>query len=152
MTTNQAKVKLSQWDAITLETLRVHGWPANELISRVKAGELPKDETKFQVKYEELTKLANEQPELFEQAVKEGYQIKFSTLRGTQSWVLLALQIEGQLVLEPGQEAVVIALTEEEKAKVEQTLSFGWHVVDHEGVETADGKKAYRIEPITRGV
>ena len=150
MTTNQARVKLSQWDAITLETLRVHQWSQDELISRVKEGNLPKDETKFQVKYDDLTALANEQAELFEKAVKEGYQIKFSTLRGTHSWLLLALQIEGELVLEPGNEAIIVALNEDEKAKIAQTLSFGWHVVDHEAAEAADGKKVYRIEPVTR--
>jgi len=150
MTTNQARVKLSQWDVITLESLRVHQWSQDELIRRVKEGNLPKDETKFQVRYDELTALANEQTELFEQAVKDGYQIKFSTLRGTQSWVLLALQIEGELVLEPGQEAIIVALNEDEKAKIAQTLSFGWHVVDHEGADAASGKKLYRIEPVNR--
>ncbi|MNC72870.1 hypothetical protein D3C75_1239860 [compost metagenome] len=76
MTETLSKVKLSQWDALLVESLRSLGWSDEELLRRVEAGELPVDESEYHFDYTQLTQLAGEQPEVFRQAVTQGYQIK----------------------------------------------------------------------------
>jgi hypothetical protein len=145
--TNQ--VKLSQWDALMLESLRTLGWSNDELISRVKQGELPIDESDFHFDYQALAAYAAEEPETFEAAVTNGYQIKYNTVRGIRSWISVTFGKEPELLLEEGQEAVHAELTLEEKDKLTSVLSFGWSV---HGEQSISGKETslYRIEPIQR--
>jgi len=140
-TTN--RVKLSQWDSLMLESLRSLGWTDEELIGRVKSGELPVDESPFHFKYEALAEFAKENPETFEAAVKQGYQIKYNTVRGIRSWILVRFGREPELLLEEGREAVRASLSAEEKELLETVLSFGWAVRE-------DGEGVYWIEPIQR--
>lgn len=44
MTETKNKVKLSQWDALLVESLRSLGWSDEELLRRVAEGDLPADE------------------------------------------------------------------------------------------------------------
>jgi hypothetical protein len=149
MSENLNRVKLSQWDALILESLRTLGWSDDEVLSKVASGDLPVDESEFQFDYKQLAALQSEQPELFEQAVREGYQIKYNTIRGVRSWIFVALGKEPVLELEPGKEAVEVSLTAAEKQRLEGVLSFGWEI--HEGTGAADGETtSYRIEPSQR--
>ncbi|MFE4712790.1 hypothetical protein ACFRAM_18085 [Paenibacillus sp. NPDC056722] len=149
MSENLNRVKLSQWDALILESLRTLGWSDDELLRRVASGELPVDESEFHFDYKQLTALQAEQPELFERAVREGYQIKYNTIRGVRSWIFVALGKEPVLELEPGKEAVEVSLTAAEKARLEGVLSFGWEI--HEGTGASDEEtSSYRIEPVQR--
>jgi len=131
------RTKLSQWDALLLETLRSLGWTNEELLSKVKAGELP------EAKYEALAELANSDPETYETAVTQGYQIKYNTVRGIRSWIAVRFGSEPELRLEEGQEAVRAALSAEEKELLASVLSFGWAIRE-------DGEGAYLVEPIQR--
>ncbi|PYI50528.1 hypothetical protein [Paenibacillus flagellatus] len=150
MTTSDTnRVKLSQWDALMLESLRAHGWSEEELLRRIHAGELPRDESKFQFDYAQLTASAKNEPAVFEAAVYNGYQIKFNTLRGTASWILLALGEEAELSLEPGQESISVRLSREDRDRLASTLSYGW-VIHEEGSGADGGKPVYRIEPLNR--
>lgn len=144
------RVKLSQWDALILESLKAQGWSDDELLRRVQAGELPVDDSKFQFDYNRLTELAAEEPETFEQAVRSGYQIKYNTLRGISSWIQVALGHEPELQLEPGREAVLASLTAEEHQRLQAVLSYGW-VVRGEAAASPEAKAAYVVEPISRG-
>ncbi|CAI6083852.1 hypothetical protein [Cohnella sp. JJ-181] len=150
-TTDQAK--LSQWDALLVESLRSRGWTDEELIARVRAGELPVDDSPFQFKYEALSAFAAEEPETFETAVKQGYQIKYNTVRGIHSWIRVALGREPELLLEAGAEAVRTELTDEEKARLASVLSFGWRVRE-DGTQSATagdgGRGPFVIEPVQR--
>ncbi|OBZ10664.1 hypothetical protein A8L34_18980 [Bacillus sp. FJAT-27264] len=149
MSENLNRVKLSQWDALILESLRTLGWSDDELLRRVASGELPVDESEFHFDYKQLAVLQAEQPELFERAVREGYQIKYNTIRGVRSWIFVALGKEPVLELEPGKEAVEVSLTAAEKARLEGVLSFGWEI--HEGTGASDAEtSSYRIEPVQR--
>jgi hypothetical protein len=142
------KVKISQWDALLLESLRGRGWSDEQLLGITTAAELPVDDSVFEFDYRQLQATAEAQPEEFGQAVTSGYQIKYNTLRGIRSWIVVALGKEAQLVLEEGQEAVEVALTEAEKDRLEQVLSYGWRIVL---LPAADPDSAqYRIEPIQR--
>lgn len=148
MTETKSKVKLSQWDALLLESLRSQGWSNEELLHRVTGGDVPVDESKYEFDYGQLAALANEQPELFRRAVLDGYQIKYNTIRGIRSWIDVALGIEAKLELEEGQEAVEAELTETEHSRLEDVLSYGWGVTE---VSAGDGSNGtYRIEPIQR--
>jgi hypothetical protein len=141
--------KLSQWDALMLESLTAYGWSKEELLRRIHAGELPQDESKFQFDYKQLTASAANDSAAFEDAVYNGYQIKFNTLRGIASWILLALGEEAELGLEPGQESISAKLTADERSRLASTLSYGW-VIHGEHQGPAGGKSVYRIEPLNR--
>lgn len=142
-------VKLSQWDALLLESLRSLGWSDEEVLRRVAEGDLPVDESEFRFDYKQLTVLHTEQPEIFAEAVRSGYAIKYNTIRGIRSWILIALGKEAVLELEEGKEAVEAVLTNAEKNRLESVLSFGWCI--NSGNGAADGETAvYRIEPAQR--
>lgn len=139
--------KLSQWDALMLESLKAYDWSEDELISRVQAGNLPADESKFHFDYAALTALANEEADNFAQAVKNGYQIKYNTIRGIHSWILVALKQEAELILEPDNEAVSAYLSEAEAQRLASVLSFGWSLSPQEGTQDSDGRVLYRVAP-----
>lgn len=154
-----AKVKLSQWDALMLESVKALGWPKDELIQNVLAGNLPQDDSKFHFDYTLLTTFAKENEELFRSAVQDGYQIKYNTIRGIHSWILVAFKHEGVLSLEAGEEAVTVVLTENEAELLSSVLSFGWElypsaaaVQADQGQALADGKKAYEIKPAASAI
>ncbi|WP_405106285.1 hypothetical protein MHH28_24260 [Paenibacillus sp. FSL K6-1217] len=144
----QNKVKLSQWDALLLESLRALAGSDEELLRRVGEGDLPADESEYKFDYGQLSVLAGEQPELFRRAVLEGYQIKYNTIRGIRSWIDVALGVEARLELEEGQEAVEAELTEAERGRLQDVLSYGWAI---NGGPTEDGSAGTcRIEPVQR--
>lgn len=146
MTESSSTIKLSQWDALLLEALRGRGWSDEQLLGITSAAELPEDNSPFQFDFKQLAAFAAEKPEEYRQAVTGGYQIKYNTIRGIRSWILVALGKEPRLELEEGKEAVEAELTAGERARVEQVLSFGWQITP--AASQADG--AYRIEPIRR--
>jgi hypothetical protein len=149
MSDNLNTVKLSQWDALLIESLRALGWSNEDIIRKVAEGDLPVDESEYEFDYKQLSTLQSEQPELFEQAVKTGYQIKYNTIRGIRSWIWVALGKEAVLELEEGKEAVEATLTMAEKGRLASVLSFGWEIESE--TNAADGDTAvYRIAPIGR--
>lgn len=140
-------VRLSQWDAILLESLRGYGWSADELLRRIRQGELPEDTSKFKFNYQNIVATAAAEPETVEAAVRQGYRIKFNTLRGLSNWILLALGHEPEVVAEPGQEAIIATLTPEQHRRLLRVISYGWTVT---AADAAEGGAVYRIEPLTR--
>ncbi|RJE88462.1 hypothetical protein D3P07_10685 [Paenibacillus sp. 1011MAR3C5] len=143
------EAKLSQWDALSLESLKTQGWTDEELITRVLEGNLPKDDSKFKFDYAGLAALAAEQAETFTQAVRDGYQIKYNTIRGIHSWILIVFGLEAELVLESGAEAVIASLSEEEASRLESVLSFGWTLnLQENDASAAEGKQLYKIVPV----
>ncbi|WP_058303430.1 hypothetical protein [Gorillibacterium timonense] len=140
-------VKLSQWDALLVESLRGKGLSDDELLDRVKTGALPKDESRFEFDYHRLTELQAENPDVFEQAVKKGYQIKFNTIGGIRSWIEVALDKEALLELGKGKEAVEVRLTAGERALLESVLSYGWQIA--EATPEENGEEWYvKVKPI----
>ncbi|WP_151735579.1 hypothetical protein [Paenibacillus tengchongensis] len=141
MTEAVDKVKLSQWDALLLESLRGLGWTDEALLNIAAAGELPADDSDFHFDYSQLAALAAEQPAIYRQAVTQGYQIKYNTIGGIRSWILVAFGREPQVEREEGKEAVEIALTEAEQQRLQGVLSIGWRLVPAAGGVS-------RIEPV----
>ncbi|ALP36527.1 hypothetical protein ASL14_10510 [Paenibacillus sp. IHB B 3084] len=149
MTESTKRVRISQWDALMLESLRALGWSDEELIHRVQHNELPSDgQSDFD--YAELaTGLASKEPEVFVSAVTDGYQIKYNTIRGVRSWIAAAFGREPELSLEEGSEAVTSELTKVEYARLEQVLSLGW-VIQEDRPATGDAAGLYRIVPASQ--
>jgi len=145
-------IKLSQGDALLVESLRRRGWSDEELLDRVQTGNLPVDGSKFEFDYHRLTELQAEGPQAFEQAVKAGYQIKFNTIRGIRSWIEVALGKEAVLELEEGREAVEVELTAAERARLTAVLSYGWQVVggnaSNPSSDEPETVSPVRIEPV----
>ncbi|NQX66891.1 hypothetical protein HQN90_12225 [Paenibacillus alba] len=146
-TSESTFVKLSQWDALILESLKTQGWSTEELLQRVQAGNLPVDNSKFQFDYARLTELSANDPMMFEHAARHGYQIKYNTLRGIASWLLLAFGQEAKLHLEPGNESVIAYLNAEEYNSLTAVLSYGW-VVSGEHAASPETRSTYVIETL----
>lgn len=149
MSEKSYEVKLSQRDALLVESLRSLGWSNEDIVHRVTEGDLPVDESEYHFDYKQLAILQAEQPELFEQAVKSGYRIKYNTLRGIRSWIRIALAKEADLDLEEGKEAVEAPLTGAEKERLQSVLSFGWRI-ESETKATDGDLVVCRIAPIVR--
>lgn len=147
---SKPETKLSQWDALMLESLKNYGWSNEELLRRVLESDLPKDDSKFQFDYAALTAFAKEQTGTLAQAVSYGYQIKYNTIRGIYSWIAVALKREAELILDPGSEAVIVPLSEDEANLLNSVLSYGWtlHVLDQQPGN--DGLTLYRVEPLSQ--
>lgn len=143
----QQLVRLSQWDAILLESLRSHKWSDDELLQRIRQGNLPKDTSKFELNYQNLVDTAAADPETVEAAIRQGYRIKFNTLRGLSNWILLSQGHEPQVNTEPGQEAITATLTPGQHSRVMSAISHGWTVT---AAGESDGAAVYRIEPLNR--
>lgn len=145
----QSVVKLSQWDALALESLKAHGWSNAALIERVRTGDLPQDNSKFKFDYINLTELMHSDADILEQALIHGYQIKFNTIRGIQSWLLLALRVEAGVHAEPGSVAITARLTEAEAHRVASTLSYGWRLTVQAQANSHDddARRIYVIVP-----
>lgn len=122
------KVKLSQWDAFQLESLRAHGLTNEEIILRIKSGDLPADDSKFKFDYADLRTFAEQSEAEFVSAVQEGYTIKYNTIYGLQNWLLVAFQVAADVNIEPGQEEVKAQLTTEQYEKLAAVLSPGWKI------------------------
>lgn len=143
----QTQVKLSQWDAFMVEALRSLGWSDEELIRKVRQGELPGEDSGFPYPFAELAAFASEHPKTFEQAVRSGYQIKYSTIRGIRTWIKLALGTTPQLELAEGTEFVLAELTVQQKERLASVLSYGWTIIaQQQGDETE--VNSYRIVPV----
>ncbi|MBB6672096.1 hypothetical protein [Cohnella nanjingensis] len=139
---NPTKIKLSQWDALLVESLRALGCSDDELIRRVRSGETPTDESDFRFEYGDLTAFANREPETFEAAVKMGYQIKYNTIGGIRSWIFVVLGQEPEVVRDPGNESVTARLSPTERDRLASVLSYGWTISP-----AAGESDRYRIEP-----
>ncbi|MGQ3479783.1 hypothetical protein [Paenibacillus sp. TY11] len=149
MTESTKRVRISQWDALLLESLRSLGWSHEELIRRVQQNELPTDgQSGFD--YAELaTGLAFKEPEVFVSAVTDGYQIKYNTIRGIRSWIAAAFGREPELSLEEGSEAVTSELTPAEYDRLERVLSLGW-VIQEVRPPAGEISGLYRIVPASQ--
>lgn len=123
------KIKLSQWDALSLESLLSLGWTEEQLLGHIHEGTLPIDTSPFKFDYVSLSAWIRANEADFKRVLREGYQIKYNTIRGINSWIKLALQVEAELVLEPGQEAVIASLTPQEAARLASVLSLGWTIL-----------------------
>lgn len=151
----EQQIRLSQWDALLLESLRALGWSNDQLIERITKGEFPEDHSKYEFKYEPLQQLAEQQPEQLRKAIEQGYQIKFNTVGGIRSWVDVALNKPVELIEVGGLFNITASLTSSEQERLASVLSYGWlikKVSEEAGKAGAEEDSSlYEIKPLSQG-
>lgn len=77
-------VKLSQWETMLLEAARAHGFVDEEIIHKLRTDnrEAFQEVEGGKFDFTHLFDLAKNDPETIESAIREGYQIKFTTFNG----------------------------------------------------------------------
>lgn len=142
------RVKLSQWDAIVLESVRSLGLTDEEILHRTAQGDLPASRDEAIPSFEPLLTLQAEQPETFERAVTEGYRIKYNTLGGINTWIRIVFGREAEVERSEGIEGVASELTPDERDRLEPVLSIGWTIEPQQSGETNGEAAPYRIVPV----
>ncbi|OWR30929.1 hypothetical protein CDO73_10110 [Saccharibacillus sp. O23] len=142
------RVRLSQWDAIVLESVRALGLNGEELLNRAASGDLPSAEGSVVTDFGPLATLQQEQPEVLKQAVDQGYRIKYNTLGGIHTWIRIVFGRESEVERGEGIEGVSVELTAEERDRIAPVLSIGWTIRKQEGDASEAGTALYRIVPM----
>ncbi|TGV26573.1 hypothetical protein EN829_043450, partial [Mesorhizobium sp. M00.F.Ca.ET.186.01.1.1] len=77
-------VKLSQWETMLLEAARAHGFVDEEIIHRLRTGDSEPfaDVEGGKYDFSPLFELYQNDSAALEQAIRGGYQIKFTTING----------------------------------------------------------------------
>lgn len=151
----EQRTRLSQWDALLLESLRALGWSNEQLIERITKGDFPEDHSKYEFKYEPLQQLSEQQPEQLRQAIQQGYQIKFNTVGGIRSWVDVVFHKTVELIEVDGLFNIKASLTAAEQERLASVLSYGWVIQQaEEGAGKTEGEgnsSLYLIKPLSQG-
>lgn len=142
------RARLSQWDAIVLESVRALGLDGEELLRRTAVGDLPSAEGAVVSDFGPLLTLHQEQPEVLKQAVEQGYRIKYNTLGGIHTWIRIVFGRESEIERGEGIEGVSVELTAEERERIAPVLSIGWTIRKQEGDVSEAGTESYRIVPV----
>lgn len=142
------RVRLSQWDAIVLESVRALGLDGEELLNRTASGDLPSAEGAVVSDFGPLLTLREEQPEVLRQAVEQGYRIKYNTLGGIHTWIRVVFGRESEVERGEGIEGVSVELTAEERERIAPVLSIGWTIRKQEADVSEVGTESYRIVPV----
>lgn len=145
---NTERVKLSQWDAIVLESVRSLGLTDEEILHRTAQGDLPASRDEAIPSFEPLLTLQAEQPEAFERAVTEGYRIKYNTLGGINTWIRIVFGREAEVERSEGIEGVASELTPDERDRLKPVLSIGWTIEPQQSGEASGEAAPYRIVPV----
>ncbi|OWA34179.1 hypothetical protein B9G55_17810 [Saccharibacillus sp. O16] len=148
MNPHHERVRLSQWDAIVLESVRAKGLDGESLLERAAAGKLPDPTDSLVSDFSPLLTLHEEQPEVLRQAVTEGYRIKYNTLGGINTWIKIVFGREPEVERSEGMEGVSVSLTDEEYARLAPVLSIGWTLERQEGEAAEAGMAPYRVIPV----
>ncbi|WP_255433352.1 hypothetical protein [Brevibacillus sp. LEMMJ03] len=145
-----AHVKLSQWEAISLEVLRAHGTEDQEIIDRFKSGDIRPfqqiEDGRFD--FAHLLDLSQSQWDLFERAVRDGYQIKFSTFNGIKT--LLSLKFQQQAERDYAVHEDYLERVRLKRADVEwlrSTISPNWQIMNGTAAGHGRGGDHHRFGP-----
>lgn len=142
------RVRLSQWDAIVLESVRALGLDGEELLRRAAEKDLPAADGSIITDFEPLLTLHAEHPEVLEQAVKQGYRIKYNTLGGIQTWIRIVFGLESEVERGEGMEGVAVELTSAERDRLHPVLSIGWTIEPQQEEAKRPEAAGYRVVPV----
>lgn len=139
-------MKISLMDAYLIETLRNNGLSNEEIVSKLKTGDVESwQEFHEQFDFNELLPLANQDIDQFKEMLDHGYQVKFVTFNGLKNLLHMRfdkVQDKDYDVMEKGINN--LALNQEQLVSVKQMLSGNWVIV-----EEKDGNNSVvRIELI----
>ncbi|MGG1441998.1 hypothetical protein ABE354_08010 [Brevibacillus laterosporus] len=135
-------VKLSQNEALMIEVLRAKGVTEEELFDVLKEGDI----SAFQkwsddFDFSNLLDFSRQNWGEFEQAVREGYQIKFNTINGIKYLISVRLnQMADRDYQHNGDHLSGIKLKEAEVIWLQTVLSKNWTVVEQEQERNLDFK------------
>lgn len=120
--------KISLMDAYLIETLRNNGVTNEEIISKVKAGNVETwQELHKQFDFGELLKLANNDIEQFQVILEQGYQVKFITFNGLKNLLRMRFGKEQDKDYELKEKGISnLVLEYEQLVQVKQMLSGNW--------------------------
>lgn len=141
-------VKLSQWEMMLLESARASGFVDEEIIHKLRTDNRAAFAQVEGGRYDfsDLFELAQQDPLTIEAAIREGYQIKFTTINGVKFLLnkRYGLSAETDYAV---QEAALdqIRLKDDALAAVHSTLSPNWRIVELEKVP-ANKETVVRIE------
>lgn len=135
-------VKLSQWETMLLEAARAHGFVDEEIIHRLRTGDSEPfaDVEGGKYDFSPLFELYQNDSAALEQAIRDGYQIKFTTING----IKFLLNKRYQLLAEQDYEVEETALSQVRLSVkaldwMRKTISRNWRVVEQE--KLAGGKE-----------
>ncbi|GIO21505.1 hypothetical protein [Oceanobacillus sp. J11TS1] len=132
-----SRPKISLMEAYMIETLRANGITDEEIIEKVKeenVSSLKQIHDKFDL--EQLITLAEKDFTAFEQALKDGYTVKFVTVRGLENLLKLKFQKEAGKDYKKTETGIQSLQADEAVLReVKEILSPNWKIIkDKHGI------------------
>jgi len=128
LTMSETIVKLSQNNALMVEQLRQSGLSDEQIVNDAIARTLPVDDSMFEFDYNELSNFVVQELNILQSALRDGYQIKYNTIRGIRCWILIVFEQDPVLVFDAGKEAVYATLNKAQQQQLQPVLSHGWQL------------------------
>jgi hypothetical protein len=142
-----AKTMLSQHDALMIETLRSHGVSDDELINRIQSGNIESFQQigNGDFDFTDLVRFAEENGDVFVQAVRDGYEIKFNTRNGIKYLLMVKFGKRAGVDYEFLEDRFErLALTDSELQDLRAVLSKYWTITAQE--RDASGRSVVNIK------
>lgn len=132
---SMSTVKLSQWEMMLLEAARANGFVDEEIIHKLRTD----NRTAFaevedgRFDFSDLFELAQQDPHTMETAIREGYQIKFTTINGVKFLLNKRYGLSAETDYAVQETSLdQIRLADDALAAVNTTLSPNWRIVELE--------------------
>ncbi|GED69570.1 hypothetical protein BRE01_32720 [Brevibacillus reuszeri] len=141
-------VKLSQWEMMLLEAARSHGFVDEEIIHKLRSENteafLDVEGGKFD--FTHLFDLSKNDPHTLETAIRDGYQIKFTTFNGIKFLLNKRYDIQADRDYQiNGDSLDRVPLKDHALSWVRQAISKNWRIVELEK-RTDSGDTIVRFE------
>ncbi len=141
-------VKISQHDALMIESIRAQGTSDQALLDLVRSGNLADLQASGNgdFDYRELLPFANADWASFEAAILEGYEIKFNTINGIRYLLRVKFGKEVErLTRDEGDYLADVELRTEDLNKLREIVSKYWSITEGKRHEV-EGLHHVRIE------
>jgi hypothetical protein len=141
-------VKISQHDALMIESIRAQGTSDRALLELVRSGNLAdlQDSGNGDFDYRELLTFANADLASFEAAILDGYEIKFNTINGIRYLLRVKFGKEVErLTRDEGDYLADVELRTEDLNKLREIVSKYWSITEVKPHEV-EGLHHVRIE------
>ncbi|WP_139488036.1 hypothetical protein [Brevibacillus dissolubilis] len=124
-------IKLSQPLVVRIELLRAHGFLDEEIITYAGNGDNKAFEKvgSGEINFSSLFEFARDHKDEFEQAITEGYQIKFATINGIKTLLEARFGLkEGEGYIDQNESLKEIKLSGADEEWLQKVLSNNWSV------------------------
>ncbi|ASN03587.1 hypothetical protein [Virgibacillus necropolis] len=139
--------KISLMEAYMLETLRSNGVSDQELINQIaKSDASPWQALSSQFDFNQLIKIAEQDPNAFKSIVLDGYKVKFVTFKGIQTLLKLKFnKLQGHDYQLTEKSITDLKISEKQLFQLRQILSKNW-IIHETSPENSNLSKEIRIE------